>query len=46
MFSKETLNSVLAEDFDTLLEKLGAIHPALKRPKSRVALKSVLEGMK
>ena len=46
MFSQEVLRDVLAEDFDVLVSKLSSIHPDLKRPKSRIALKTVVEGMK
>ena len=46
MFSQEVLRDVLAENFDDLVSKLGSIHPDLKRPKSRIALKTIVEGMK
>ena len=46
MFSREVLNEVLAEDFDTLVGIVGEIHPRLKSPKSRLILKDVIKGMK
>jgi hypothetical protein len=46
MFSRDVLNEVLAEDFDTLVETVGGIHPRLKSPKSRLILKDVIKGMK
>ena len=46
MFSRDVLNEVLAEDFDTLVGIVGGIHPRLKSPKSRLILKDVIKGMK
>ena len=46
MFSKDTLNEVLSNDFDTLIGILGGYHGELKSPKSRILLKDVLKGLK
>jgi len=46
MFSRDTLNEVLAEDFDTLVEIIGGVHPRLKSPKSRIVLRDVMKGLK
>lgn len=46
MFSKDTLNEVLSEDFDSLISIVGGVHPRLKSPKARLVLKDVVKGMK
>jgi len=46
MCSRDTLNEVLAEDFDTLVEIIGGVHPRLKSPKSRIVLRDVMKGLK
>ena len=46
MFSRDTLNELLAEDFDVLVERVSAIKPSLRSPKSRKALKTVMDGMR
>jgi len=46
MFSRDTLNEILAEDFDTLATRLSDIRPSLRSPKSRKILKTVMEGMR
>jgi hypothetical protein len=46
MFSKDVLNEVLSEDFDTLVDIVGGVHPRLKSPKARLVLKDVVKGMK
>jgi len=45
MFSKDTLNSVVSQDFDVLVKTLSSYHPNLKSPKARLILKEVLKGM-
>ena len=46
MFSRDVLNEVISEDFDTLVDTVGGIHPRLKSPKARLILKDVVKGMK
>ena len=46
MFSKDTLNEVLATDFEVLITNLSAHQSSLHSPKARVTLKSVMEGLK
>jgi len=46
MFSQEVLDNVLSGDFDTLVLTLSGIRSDLRSPKSRIALKSVMEGLK
>lgn len=46
MFSRETLNEILAEDFDTLVETVGNYHSRLKSPKARLVMKDVVKGLK
>jgi len=46
MFSQDTLNEVLATDFDVLITRLSANRSALHSPKARVALKTIMEGLK
>ena len=46
MFSRDVLNEVLSEDFDTLVEIVGGVHSRLKSPKARLILKDVVKGMK
>lgn len=46
MFSRDVLNEVLAQDFDTLVGILSGYKSSLHSPKARVALKQVMEGLK
>lgn len=46
MFSKETLDEILAKDFDELINTLSTYKSSLHSPKARVTLKSVMEGLK
>ena len=46
MFSQEILDEVLSQDFDELVNILSGIRSNLRSPKSRIALKSVMEGLK
>jgi len=46
MFSQEVPDNVLSGDFDTLVLTLSGIRSDLRSPKSRIALKSVMEGLK
>jgi hypothetical protein len=46
MFSRDVLDEVLSEDFDTLVEIVGGVHARLKSPKARLVLKDVVKGMK
>ena len=46
MFSQEILDDVLSQDFDQLVNTLSGIRSNLRSPKSRIVLKSVMEGLK
>lgn len=46
MFSQEILDEVLSQDFDELVNILSGVRSNLRSPKSRIALKSVMEGLK
>ena len=45
MFSQEILEDVLSQDFDQLVSTLSGIRSNLRSPKSRITLKSVMEGL-
>jgi len=46
MFSRDTLNEVLSQEFDTLVEILSSHESSLKSPKARILLKSVMDSLK